>query len=385
MSDDTATVGSVTEPTLSQKLAAEVIGTFVLVLFGCGAAVFATIWAAQEQIARGIPYITTVGFGFGLAIVIAVYAFGRVSGGHFNPAVSAGAAISGRISWVTAGFYAAAQVVGAILGALVLWVLAHGFTGYDSTQLGLGQNHFGGPGGYHWWAAFLLELVLTAVFVYVILGTTDERNPYRESAPLAIGLTLVAIHFVGITATGTSVNPARSIGPALFSGAHAIGQLWLFILAPLIGGAVAGLTYPLVLGRASDPVPGSGLMLPARTTAGTTPEYAGWGQQGWGGNPAGGQGQMPADLPVIEQDGWRWDYAAQQWRPIQQPGQPSQAAQAAQAAQPEPTIQTPAATQAPQAAQPPVEQPVEQPVEHPGEHPGEHEGHHVRDPEPPRD
>jgi aquaporin Z len=332
---------TITEPTLAQKLTAEALGTFVLVLLGCGSVVFATIFAAQQQNRPDIAFITTVGLSFGLAIVVAVYAFGRISGGHFNPAVSAGAAISGRISWVTAGFYMAAQVVGAIVGAFVLWVLAHGWAGYDSTQLGLGQNHFGGDGGYAWWAAFLLELVLTAVFVYVILGTTDERNPYSESAPLAIGLTLAVIHFVAIAATGTSVNPARSIGPALFSGGHAIGQLWLFILAPLIGGAIAGITYPLLFGRASDPVAGSGLLLPAKSAAGTTPEYAGWGQQGWGGagttmpvpgagGTAGaaagmaGQAQaVPADLPVIEQDGWRWDYAAQQWRPIEQPAAPA--------------------------------------------------------------
>ena len=333
-----------TEPTLRQKLAAEVLGTFILVLFGCGAAVFATIWIAGSRGGVDLAFITTVGLAFGLAIVVAVYAFGRVSGGHFNPAVSLGAAISGRISWITAGLYAAAQVVGAIVGALVLWIVAHGYSGYDSTRMGLGANSFGGDGGYAWWAAFILELVLTAVFVYVILGTTDERNPYSAAAPLAIGLTLSAIHFVAIPATGTSVNPARSIGPALFSGGDAIGDLWLFILAPLLGAAVAGITYPLLFGRTSAPVPGSGLVLPARTRAGTTPEYAGWGQQGWGGpeatapvpgagaNPGQSTGQhpiqpgqaqqtqqMPADLPVIEQDGWRWDYAAQQWRPIEQP------------------------------------------------------------------
>ena len=353
-----------TEPTLRQKLVAELLGTFILVLFGCGAAVFATIWIAGARENVDLAFITTVGLAFGLALVVGIYAFGRISGGHFNPAVSLGAAISGRISWITAGLYAAAQVVGAILGALVLWIAAHGYSGYDSTRLGLGANSFGGDNGYAWWAAFILELVMTAVFVWVILGTTDERNPYSPAAPLAIGLTLAAIHFVAIPATGTSVNPARSIGPALFSGGDAIADLWLFILAPLLGGAIAGITYPQLFGRVGTPVPGSGLALPARTRAGTTPEYAGWGQQGWGG-PEGGapvpgagqqQGQVvgqnsgqtsqagvqhagqftgeatgqhpvqpgqtqqiPADLPVIEQDGWRWDYAAQQWRPIEQP------------------------------------------------------------------
>jgi aquaporin Z len=328
---------STSEPTLRQKLIAEALGTFILVLLGCGSAVFATIWVAGGRGGVDLAFVTTVGLSFGIAIVIAVYAFGRISGGHFNPAVSVGAAISGRISWLTAGYYAAAQIVGAIVGALVLWIVAHGYSGFDSTRMGLGANSFGDHGsGYAWWAAFLLELVLTAVFVWVILGTTDERNPYAAAAPLAIGLTLAAIHFVAIPATGTSVNPARSIGPALFSGGHAIGDLWLFILAPLLGGAIAGITYPQLFGRLSDPVAGSGFALPARTRAGATPEYAGWGQQGWGGPeatapvPGLGHGQsqqpgqtqqMPTDLPVIEQDGWRWDYAAQQWRPIEQPGQ----------------------------------------------------------------
>jgi aquaporin Z len=342
MTADTSATGADTdittadaEPTLRQKLAAEAIGTFILVLFGCGAVVFSGIFAAQQENPRDLAFITTVGLSFGLAVVVGVYAFGRISGGHFNPAVSVGAAISGRLSWVTAGYYAVAQIIGAIVAALALWVFAHGYDGYSSVHNGLGQDSFGGPGGFGWWAAFLLELVMTAVFVYVILGTTDERNPYAGFAPLAIGLTLTGIHFVAIPADGTSVNPARSIGPALFAGSHAIGQLWLFILAPLIGGAIAGITYPLVFGRVSDPVPGSGLVLPAKTNVGTTPEYAGWGQQGWGGNHPGETGtqqavaqqtvpqQVPADLPVIEQDGWRWDYAAQQWRPIEQPAAPA--------------------------------------------------------------
>lgn len=333
MTADTSATGADTdiagvEPTLGQKLAAEAIGTFILVLFGCGAVVFSGIFAAQQQNPRDIAFVTTVGLSFGLAVVVGMYAFGRISGGHFNPAVSMGAAISGRLSWVTAGYYAIAQLVGAIVAAFALWVFAHGYDGYSSVHNGLGQNSFGGQGGFGWWAAFLLELVMTAVFVYVILGTTDERNPYAGFAPLAIGLTLSAIYFVAIPADGASVNPARSIGPALFAGGHAIGQLWLFILAPLIGGAIAGVTYPLVFGRVSDPVPGSGLVLPARTNVGTTPEHAGWGQQGWAGGAQPGAGaqqgaqQVPADLPVIEQDGWRWDYAAQQWRPIEQPPEP---------------------------------------------------------------
>ena len=323
------------EPNLPQRLAAEAIGTFILVLLGCGAAVFATIWVAGGRTGGvDIAFITTVGLAFGIAFMVAIYAFGRVSGGHFNPAVSVGAAVSGRISWLTAGYYAAAQIIGAILGALALWIVAHGYSGYDSTRLGLGANTFGGgTGGYAWWAAFLLELILTAVFVWVLLGSTDERNPHTAAAPLAIGLTLAAIHFVAIPATGASVNPARSIGPALFSGGSAIGHLWLFILAPLAGGIIAGLTYPLFFGRTSDPVPGSGLVLPARPRASVAPAASpGWVQQA----PAAGHPDEPTqrvatsqsaptaaqsieDLPVIEQDGWRWDYAAQQWRPIEPP------------------------------------------------------------------
>ena len=303
-------------PTLRQKLAAEVIGTFVLVFFGCG-----SITYASELDARST--VTTVGLTFGLAVLVMVYAFGRVSGAHFNPAVSVGAAVGGRMAWAQAGFYVLAQLVGAVLGALVLFLLMQGFEGFDA-EGHMGQNFFGDQGsGYAWWAAFLLELLLTVVFVTVILAVTDERNEHPALAPLAIGLTLAAIHFVAIPATGTSVNPARSIGPALFAGGDAIVQLWLFILAPVLGAAIAGAGYPLLFGRASDPVPGSGVSFSRPRTAAQLPGYAApdqyqqqWNQEaqagsaapitpaGWPGPPAappgppGGHPPPPGRAPL---------------------------------------------------------------------------------------
>lgn len=341
---DTTTPDSPSTPV--QKLAAETVGTFVLVALGCGTAV-----------TTGVDLVAT-GFSFGIAIIIMVYAFGRVSGGHFNPAVSLGAAISGRIAWKEVPLYIGAQLLGAVLGALALFVLLQGFPGYDSPGP-MGQNAFGDEGsGYAWWSAFLLEALLTMLFLYVILAVTDERNQHPALAPLAIGLALTAIHFVAIPATGTSVNPARSLGPALFAGTDAVIQLWLFILAPLAGAAVAGLTYPLLFGRGAEPVPGSGFRFGGRTAA-VAPGYGApdqlqqqWNQPGaqpvWGTQttqttpmpgdayPDAGQPGMSgasaeagetqvkqnfADQPVIIQDGWQWDYEAQQWKPVQQPPQ----------------------------------------------------------------
>src|SRR5215218_5520491 len=234
-------------PTAVHKLGAEVLGTFVLVFFGCGAALIS-----------GGDYVATA-LAFGLTVLVMAYAVGRVSGGHFNPAVTVGAAIGGRLSWREVGLYIGAQLAGAIAAGLCLWVLMHGFEGYDSTTDGLGQNSFGDVGsGYAWWAAFLLEALMTFVFLMVILAVTDSRHEHPVMAPLAIGLALSMIHFASINATGTSVNPARSIGVALFAGSDAIIQLWLFILAPLLGGALAGIAYPALFGG-SEAVPGSGL------------------------------------------------------------------------------------------------------------------------------
>ena len=165
------------------------------------------------------------------------YAVGRISGGHFNPAVTVGAALGGRLPWSQTDIYIGTQLVAAISAGLSLFILLHGFEGYSSTEDGIGQNSFGDAGsGYAWWAAFLLEALLTLIFVLVILAVTDIRQEHPALAPLAIGLSLTMIHYASINATGTSVNPARSIGVGLFAGTDAIIQLWLFILAPTIGG-----------------------------------------------------------------------------------------------------------------------------------------------------
>ena len=226
---------------MSKKLIAEVIGTFILVFFGCGAAV----------LAGGDIGLTGISLAFGLAIVAAAYGLGAISGAHLNPAVSLGAVAAGRISLGDFVGYAIAQIVGAILGALVLMLIATGKADYSVATNGLGQNGYGPGylGEYSLTAALIFEFVATFLFVTVILGATDTSAP-AGFAGLAIGLTLAAIHLVGINVTGVSVNPARSIGPAVFVGGAAISQLWVFIVAPLAGGLVAGLAHAAGLTRA---------------------------------------------------------------------------------------------------------------------------------------
>ncbi|MBV6727723.1 MIP family channel protein [Nocardioides daeguensis] len=307
-------VDTSTPPSVPQKLLAELLGTFVLVFVGCGAAV-----------TTGADVVAT-GLAFGIAIVIMAYSFGRVSGGHFNPAVSLGAALAGRLSWRETGLYAAAQTVGALIGGLVLalTVLASD-VGWEFGDP-LGSNGFGEGGQVEVGGALLIEIVLTFIFLLVILAVTDERNrAVAAQAPLAIGLALAAIHFVGINATGTSVNPARSIGVAFFSGSDAIQDLWLFIVAPLVGAAIAGAVYPLTFGRDKDPVPGSGLNFGAGGSS--DPAFTQqWNQQAYGQQAYGQQVQqvqqvqqqsVPQAQPII-QDGWQWDPASQQWIPAQQ-------------------------------------------------------------------
>jgi len=299
-------------PTLVQKLAAEAIGTAVLVLLGCGSVVI------------GGGDVVSIGLSFGIAIVTMVYAFGRISGGHFNPAVSVGAALSGRLAWKDAGLYSAAQTAGAVFGGIVLAViLLASDVGWEFGDP-MASNGFGDNGGVELVGALLIEIVLTFIFLLVILAVTDERSDTAAFAPLVIGLALAAIHFVGIAATGTSVNPARSFGVAFESGSDAIVQLWLFIVAPLIGGAVAGFLYPLVFGRGSEPVPGSGI-----PSGGVTATVPGLGapdafQQQWAQQPGAQQGYAapatpaaPVEQPII-QDGWQWDPTTQQWIPAQQ-------------------------------------------------------------------
>ncbi len=233
--------------TTVHQVSAEVLGTFVLVFFGCGTALMS-----------GGDYVATA-LAFGLTVLVMAYAVGRVSGAHFNPAITLGAAVGGRIAWRQVPVYIGAQLVGALAAGLCLFALMHGFPGFDATG-NMAQNSFGDAGsGYAWWAALLLEMLMTAVFLWVILAVTDVRNEHPALAPLAIGLTLTMLHFGSIAATGTSVNPARSIGVGVFAGVDAIAQLWLFILAPLLGGAIAGITYALLFGRGAEDVPGSGL------------------------------------------------------------------------------------------------------------------------------
>jgi aquaporin Z len=239
---------------MSQRLAAEFLGTFVLVLMGCGAAVLAAGFMSDD-VHLGIGFVG-VSLAFGLAVLTMAYAVGHVSGGHFNPAVTLGLASGGRFAWKDTPAYIGTQVVGAIAAAAVLYVVASGQAGFSASESGFATNGYGdrSPGEYSLLAALVIEVVLTAVFLYVILGVTDTRAP-KGFAPLAIGLALTLIHLVSIPVTNTSVNPARSIGPALFAGGDAISQLWLFILAPIIGALIAGLTYALLLGRGRPTAP----------------------------------------------------------------------------------------------------------------------------------
>ncbi len=222
-----------------KKPIAELVGTFTLVFFGCGSVVFAGDQTGMMPLG--------IAFAFGLAIVAMAYGIGPVSGCHVNPAVSLGALIAGRLPVKDFIPYVIAQCLGAILGAAALYGLLSGKVGgYDFATAGLGQNGWGPGygGGYSVAAAFGFEVVATFLFVVVILGSTHKLAP-SGFAGLAIGLTLVAIHIVGIRVTGVSVNPARSLGPALLVGGKALQQLWLFLVAPLIGAAIAGTLFRL--------------------------------------------------------------------------------------------------------------------------------------------
>jgi aquaporin Z len=231
-----------------KKLLAELIGTAVLVLLGCGSAVLGP-WAGGSE--TSFPYIfdqLAVSFAFGLAIVAMAYGIGPISGCHVNPAVSLGAYIAGRMPLNEMFSYWAAQFIGAVVGAGILFGIASGRPEFHMGPYALGSNGFGDDynGHYSLAAAFLFEVVATFIFLVVILGSTQARAP-GAFAGLAIGLTLVVIHIVGIQVTGVSVNPARSFGPAVFAGGQALGQLWLFILAPLVGAAMAGALFRVKL------------------------------------------------------------------------------------------------------------------------------------------
>lgn len=215
-----------------RKYIAECIGTFVLTLLGCGTAVFLGCDTAAGVVGTAVA--------FGLSVIAMAYTIGGISGCHINPAITLGVALSGRMSWKDAAGYWIGQVIGGLLAGAILLLLVKVVAAPDLTG-GLGSNgvaNAGGPGG-----AFLVEVLATFLFVLVVLGTTDAKVGAGNLAGLAIGLTLVLVHLVCIRLTGTSVNPARSIGPALFAGGAALKDLWVFIVAPLIGGALSACAW----------------------------------------------------------------------------------------------------------------------------------------------
>jgi len=223
---------------MTKKLFAEFVGTFVLVLGGCGSAVLAATFPGT-----GIGFLG-VSLAFGLTVLTMVYAVGHISGGHFNPAVSLGLWAGKRFPASELLPYIVTQVVGAIVAAGVLYLIANGQPGFSAQESGFAANGYGehSPGGYSLVSGLIAEIVLTFIFLFIILGATDIRAP-QGFAAIAIGLGLTLVHLVGIPVTNLSVNPARSTGPALFVGGWALAQLWLFWVAPIVGAILAGWAY----------------------------------------------------------------------------------------------------------------------------------------------
>lgn len=223
-----------------KKQFAEFIGTFSLVLFGCGSAVVA---GAAPNGPAGIGLLG-IAFAFGLTVVVMAYAIGPISGCHINPAITVSMLVAGKIKANDAIGYIVAQLLGAVAAAGVLLVIQNGMPGYTSGEWALGSNGWGEGylGGYSTAAAFITEAIFTFLFLFVIFAVTSKLGN-SNMAGLAIGLSLVLIHLVSIRITGTSVNPARSFGPAVFAGGKALTQLWLFIVAPLVGGTAAAITW----------------------------------------------------------------------------------------------------------------------------------------------
>jgi aquaporin Z len=229
-----------------KKYFAELIGTFSLVLFGCGSAVIAGM-AATGPVGIGLLGIS---IAFGFTVVAMAYAIGGISGCHVNPAVTIGVLVAGKIEVKDAIGYIISQCIGAILGAAVLWLIAVGRPDFTMPEWGLGANGWGEGylGQYNTLSAFIIEMVMTFLFIFVILGTTSKYGN-GVMAGLAIGVTLMLIHLVTIPVTGTSVNPARSLGPALFAGGKALAQLWLFFVAPIVGAILAAITWKTVFDK----------------------------------------------------------------------------------------------------------------------------------------
>jgi aquaporin Z len=219
-----------TQITPTKKYVAELIGTMVLVLMGCGSAAIAGSYLGGT---------TGIAFAFGLAVVAMVYTIGAISGCHINPAISISMLVAGKLSVKDTVFYVVFQCIGAVIGAGILYAILSGNANFSLASTGLGQNQYS---AYSLGSVIIAEIVLTFIFVLVVHGSTSESAP-KGFAGLAIGLTLVLIHLVAIPIDGTSVNPARSLGPALFVGGTALSQLWVFIVAPIIGGILAALVW----------------------------------------------------------------------------------------------------------------------------------------------
>jgi aquaporin Z len=227
-----------------QKYLAELIGTFILVFFGCGAAV----------VAGASLGVLGIAFAFGLAVLVMVYAIGPVSGCYINPAITIAMLVNGKIPSKDAIIYIIVQCIGAIIASVLLLAIMTGNPAYSLTADGLGQNGYGiaSPGGYSMVSGFIAEIVLTFVFLIVIFGATSKAAP-AGFAGIAIGLSLTRIHIVGIMITGTSANPARSLGPAIVVGGTALAQLWLFIIAPVIGAVLAALVWKYLFLETANP------------------------------------------------------------------------------------------------------------------------------------
>jgi aquaporin Z len=240
-----------TQPSTATKLVAEALGTFLLVFGGVGTALFAAHFPADsESNPLGVGFVG-VALAFGLTVVVGAYAFGPISGGHFNPAITLGLAASGRFAWKDSIGYIIAQLIGGALGSTVIvliglfgvdnWLANAQDSGFASN--GYGDGDFGSPGGFGLGAAIIAEVLLTAIFVLIILGVTHSSRGTAALAPLAIGLTLTLIHLISIPIDNTSVNPARSIAAAIYGGPGPLSQLWVFIVFPIVGGLLAGILH----------------------------------------------------------------------------------------------------------------------------------------------
>src|SRR3989337_1542653 len=229
---------SVNGSSSGKKYVAEMIGTFVLVFMGCGSAILLGVSTAG---------IVGISFAFGISLLAMVYTIGGISGCHINPAVSISMLAAGKLGAKDTALYIAAQCIGAVIGAAALYWIAIGTPSYSLASIGLGQNGYGvaSPGGFSLVSAFIAEVLLTFIFLLVIHGSTSDKAP-KGFAGISIGLSLVLVHLVGIPVTGTSVNPARSLGPAVMVGGMALNQLWLFWAAPIIGGLLAAAVWRML-------------------------------------------------------------------------------------------------------------------------------------------